>query len=95
MAQIGAVTIQAELIDAALRLVDDHPGTPAGSVLRCYSRMVRLMRRAGTPMSQLPTEAEALTSQVLAARNRPGGAARASNVVRRDLGGREFYAVSA
>jgi hypothetical protein len=96
MAEIDAMTTQAALIEAALRLIVEHPDTPAGSVLRCYSRMVRTTRRTGTPISQLPTEAEALASQVLTARHRPGVARASVRVSRRPpRSQRELYGVSA
>jgi hypothetical protein len=67
-----AVTTQAALVAAALRLVDDHPEIAAGSVLRCYSRAVVIVRRTGTPSAVLADRAETLARQMLAARNQPG-----------------------
>lgn len=67
-----AVTTQAALVAAALRLVDDHPDIAAGSVLRCYSRAVVIVRRTGAPSAVLADRAETLARQMLAARNQPG-----------------------
>ena len=72
MAAHDVVSTQAALIVAALRLVDDHPDIPAGSVLRCFSRAVVITRRSGTPSGSLAEEAELLARRLLAARNRPG-----------------------
>lgn len=70
MTENYAPATQGALVDAAMRLVDDYPGIPAGSVLRCYSRAVTLLRLAQTPSSQLPTRAVVLAARMLAARNR-------------------------
>lgn len=67
-----AVTTQAALVAAALRLVDDHPDIAAGSVLRCFSRAVVIVRRTGTPSPVLADRAEMLARQMLAARNQSG-----------------------
>lgn len=67
-----ALTTQTELIAAALRLVDDHPDIAAGSVLRCYSRAVVIVRRSGTSSAVLAARAEMLARQMLSSRNQPG-----------------------
>lgn len=67
-----AVTTQAALVAAALRLVDEHPDIAAGSVLRCYSRAVVIVRRTGASSTVLAGRAEMLARQMLAARNQPG-----------------------
>jgi hypothetical protein len=36
------------VLDAAHRLVQEYGGLPAGSVLRCFARSVRDVRRLGT-----------------------------------------------
>lgn len=86
MTETNTAMIHAALVEAALRLVDNHPDIAAGSVLQCYSRAVRLMRRARTPASQLPARAEVLAGQLLSARNRPG--AQRVRASRRDSGPR-------
>jgi hypothetical protein len=82
--ETDAATTQAALVEAALRLVDNYPDVTAGSVLRCYSRAVKLMRRAGTPAAQLATRAEVLARQMLSARNGPDVRRRAT--LREELG---------
>jgi hypothetical protein len=72
MAAHDVVTTQAALVAAALRLVDDHPDMPAGSVLRCFSRAVVVTRRRGVPHDVVPERAFALAHQLLAARADPG-----------------------
>lgn len=71
MPRCDAVTTQAALMEAALRLVDDRDDVPAGSVLRCFSRAVAVTRRSGIATEALPTRAEALARGMLAARNGP------------------------
>lgn len=56
------------LLDRAARLVDELEEHPAGSVLRCFSRAVRLARLAGCPPSMLPDEAERRARTMLAVR---------------------------
>jgi hypothetical protein len=67
-----ALVTQSALVETAVRLVADHPGIPAGSVLRCYSRAVRLARRGGAGIEELPERAEDLARRILAARARSG-----------------------
>ena len=72
MTTYDAVTTQAALMTVALRLVDEHPDVPAGSVLRCFSRAVVITRRSGVQHRLLVERSESLARQMLAARNRPG-----------------------
>lgn len=55
------------LLGRAARLVDELSDVPAGSVLRCFSRAVRLARLAGFSATDLPAEAEARARAMLAA----------------------------
>lgn len=43
----AAVEVHRELLDVGARLVSEYVDHPAGSVLRCFARAVRLARRAG------------------------------------------------
>lgn len=53
------------LLDAAAQLVAEFSDVPAGSVLRSFSRSVRLARQAGCPVERLPEAAERLTREAL------------------------------
>lgn len=61
---------QQALTDAAWGLVAEWADLPAGSVLRCYSRAVLRVRRAGTPSEAVAEEAVRLARGLLAARGR-------------------------
>jgi hypothetical protein len=63
------VRSEVALLDTALRLVEERSDLAAGSVLRCFSRAVLVLRRARVPAEDLPVEAEALTRLLLAARS--------------------------
>lgn len=63
---------RAALFDASLRLVADHPSTPAGSVIRCFARSVASVRRIGTPPDHLVEDAETRARNMLALRAVPG-----------------------
>lgn len=73
MASCAAVMTQAALMESALRLVDERPDLPAGSVLRCFARAVGVARRAGALGDDLPPRAEAVARRLLADRQQPGG----------------------
>lgn len=57
-----------ELREAAARLVDEHPDLPPGSVLRCFSRSVRIALLTGYPAAQVVVEAERLARDLLSQR---------------------------
>jgi hypothetical protein len=59
------------LVDAAVRLVEERPDLPAGSVLRCFSRAVLITRRAGVPADGLASQADLLARRLLAVWSRP------------------------
>jgi hypothetical protein len=49
-----AIAINRQLLDAAEKLVLDHPDHTAGSVLRCYARAVRQAVQRGVGATGLP-----------------------------------------
>ena len=55
---VYAIGIQDELMSLTIRLVEEYPEMPAGSVMRCVARAVRRTVVAGTPGDQVPAEAE-------------------------------------
>jgi hypothetical protein len=57
--------VREQLLLAAETLAEDHPDHPAGSVLRCYARAVRLVRLRGCPDEQLPETARRLAAETL------------------------------
>jgi hypothetical protein len=62
------------LVDAAVRLVEERPDLPAGSVLRCFSRAVLITRRTGVPADGLVLQADQLARRLLAVWSRPAAA---------------------
>jgi hypothetical protein len=54
-----------DLLDAGVRLVDDHPHFPAGTVLMCFYRTVWCLRRTGCPPTMLAGEAERMSRDML------------------------------
>lgn len=54
------------------RMVTEWDDLPAGSVLRCYSRAVRTVVRAGCPPARVPAEAERIARAWLDLRRAPG-----------------------
>jgi hypothetical protein len=62
------VGIQDELMSLTIRLVEEYPEMPAGSVMRCVARAVRRAVVAGTPGSHVPAEAERRARHALAGR---------------------------
>jgi hypothetical protein len=63
-----ALGIQDELMSLTIRLVEEYPEMPAGSVMRCVARAVRRAVVAGTPGNQVPAEAERTARYALAGR---------------------------
>jgi len=57
-----------ELLDAAALLVDEWEDVPTGSVLRCFSRAVWVVRGRGCPPERLAAEAMSLARALLALR---------------------------
>ena len=53
-----AIDVNRQLLDCAERLVEEYPDHPAGSVLRCFARAVRLARARGVTVAALPAVAE-------------------------------------
>jgi hypothetical protein len=60
-----------ELRAAADRLTAEFSDTPAGSVLRCFSRAVHAARLDHIPPEQLPAAGEAIARQMLLLRAGP------------------------
>lgn len=60
------------LLDAAARLVEEWPDVPTGSVLRCFSRAVWIVRGAGCPPDRLAAESSRLASALLELRGATG-----------------------
>lgn len=56
---------QAQLLEVTVRLAEEFPDLPAGSVMRCVARVVRSERRHGVPEDLLPARAEATARSVL------------------------------
>jgi len=52
-------TCQVQLLELTVRLTEEFPDLPAGSVMRCVARVVRSERRHGVPDDVLPARAEA------------------------------------
>ena len=57
--------VDQELLDAAAMLVEEWPGVPTGSVLRCFSRAVWILRVNGCDPDRLGTEAVSLARALL------------------------------
>jgi hypothetical protein len=62
-----------ELLDIAEQLTAEYADIPAGSVLRCLARSVRVARSWGCPAEHLTATSAATTRWVLAQRGRPQG----------------------
>ena len=69
-----SATSQLALVDAAVRLVEERPDLPAGSVLRCFSRAVLITRRTGVPADGLVLQADQLARRLLAVWSRSSAA---------------------
>lgn len=69
MSSATPMDVNDRLLDTAQRLVAEHDGIAAGSVLRCFARAVRHSVRAGWGTGELPGEAERLTRALLATRH--------------------------
>ena len=74
------------LQDAAARLVAERRDLPPGSVLRCFCRSVRTALLRGCPPTQVASEAERLTRELLA--QRPQGGVRQRRAQQRVSGPR-------
>jgi hypothetical protein len=55
---VYAIGIQDELMSLTLRMVEEHPELPAGSVMRCVARAARRAAMTGTPRQEVAREAE-------------------------------------
>lgn len=66
------LAVNQTLLDIAQRLTHEYEDIAAGSVLRCYARVLRRSVRRGCAADDLPSEAERLTRAVLT-RRRNGG----------------------
>lgn len=64
--------VNQQLLDAAARLVDEWPDLPTGSVLRCFSRAVWIVRGTGCPPDRLAAEAARLACSLLELRGATG-----------------------
>ncbi|MGD9959524.1 hypothetical protein [Nocardioides sp.] len=53
-----AVGVHDELMELTIRLVDEFPDFPAGSVMRCVARAARRALSAGVPGHQVSTQTE-------------------------------------
>jgi hypothetical protein len=69
-----APSSQVDLVDAAVRLVEERPDLPAGSVLRCFARAVLITRRTGVPAEGVAAQADLLARRLLAVWSRPAAA---------------------
>ncbi len=56
---------QAQLLELTVRLAEEFPDLPAGSVMRCVARVVRSERRHGVAEDLLPARAGAAARSVL------------------------------
>lgn len=64
--------VNQQLLDAAARLVDEWPDLPTGSVLRCFSRAVWIVRGTGCPPDRVAAEAARLACSLLELRGATG-----------------------
>jgi hypothetical protein len=67
-----AVGVRDDLVSLMVRMTDEYPELPAGSVMRCVARAVRRAWMAGVPREQVAEEAErtariALTERLVVA----------------------------
>jgi hypothetical protein len=60
---------QARLLELTVRLTEEFPDLPAGSVMRCVARVVRSERRHGVPEDLLPSRTEVAARSVLRRRS--------------------------
>lgn len=63
-----ALLLRRRLVETAAGLADEYRAHPAGSVLRCYARAVRMVRRAGCGDEELPAAARRAAVEMLSAR---------------------------
>jgi len=56
---------QTQLLELTVRLTQEFPELPAGSVMRCVARVARSERRHGVPEDVLPARTEATARSVL------------------------------
>ena len=63
-----SVLLRDRLVETAQALVHDTPDRPAGSVLRCYARAVRLVRLQGIDEEQLADRARQTAERLLVER---------------------------
>ena len=64
----GSLLLRRRLVETAQALVRDAPEHPAGSVLRCYARAVRIQRQRGCDDEQLADRARETAERLLAGR---------------------------
>jgi hypothetical protein len=57
-----------DLVDLMVRMTEEYPELPAGSVMRCVARAVLRARMTGTPHEHVGVEAERTARLVLAER---------------------------
>ena len=63
-----AVGVHDDLVELMVRMTEDYPELPAGSVMRCVARAVRRARMRGTAPEHLGVEAERTARLALAER---------------------------
>jgi hypothetical protein len=68
-----AIAVNRQLLDAAERLVLDHPDHTAGSVLGCFARAVRQAVRRGVSVTGLPAAAAESAGRMLENRQPDSG----------------------
>ena len=85
MTHVAQMTSQSLQV-AAARLVAERRDLAPGSVLRCFSRSVRIALLRGCPPAQVAPEAERLTRELLA--RRPQGGVRQLRTRQRATGAR-------
>lgn len=59
---------QAQLLEVTVRLAEEFPDLPAGSVMRCVARVVWQQRRLGTPDVLLTSRSEDVARRLLTER---------------------------
>ena len=68
----GVVDLHRQLLDTAFDLSVEYDTLPAGSVLRCFARAVRMARMKGAEGARLPEEARRIAESSLRGRAADG-----------------------
>lgn len=70
------IALDDDLFTLTIRLTEEYPEIPAGSVMRCVARLLRHARLAGVPEQELTTETERTSRLILARRSVTAAAGR-------------------